>query len=504
MRHRKYILTSAAAATALLAGVGAAQASPVGTPVPVDPSNTFAADKTVNLLDGDLGMAANFGLIGFQSVSLNAHTNSNVATPAAHVGAAFGNHAAGVNAPEVSYLGTVDGNLNVSLPVDSRIVFGPTVTIGQTDNGNSWTVNGNKLEMQTGGDLPKGERVLQDTSDASYLDFTALERDMSSLSGRYAGEKDANATHDFSDQNRRHIDATGDIAWLNLTAAELQGNRVTATLGKSTRLIVNVDAGGSDDITLPQLDVDGINHAEYAQWTGFGVVYNLVDSTAEDGLYHGRVGTAGASSSVILAPEADVDASQNVEGQIIARNVTIGGEFHRNSASYTTTTADKPSGGKFVTLQGVGERAVPFEAPKPTEEKTGYTFTGWTANKDGSGDSYKPGDTVDKVPDGGTLYPQWEKTESKPSEDTDTPSPTPSEDTDTPATPAPSEDTDTPATPAGAVTDAQVRQDDNTAETAVANAGLAQTGASVAGAAAVCVIAIAIGLGAMAARHKLN
>ena len=78
---------------------------------------------------------------------------------------------------------------------------------------------------------------------------------------------------------------------------------------------MNVDAEGADDITLPQLDVDGINHAEYAHWTDKGVIYNLTDSKSEDSQYHGRVGTAGATSSVILAPEADVDASQNVEGR---------------------------------------------------------------------------------------------------------------------------------------------------------------------------------------------
>ena len=39
----------------------------------------------------------------------------------------------------------------MSLPADSRIVFGASTDIGQTDNGNSWTVDGGKLEMQTGG-----------------------------------------------------------------------------------------------------------------------------------------------------------------------------------------------------------------------------------------------------------------------------------------------------------------------------------------------------------------
>ena len=391
---------AALASLAMLASAGVASAAAIGTPTIIDRDTTFVNDETVDLLGGDLGEAANFGLVGFDSIRLNAHTNGNIATAHAYVGAAFGNHAAGVDEPEVSYLGKVDGSINVSLPADSKIAFGQSNTIGQTDNGDSWTVNGNKLEMQTGGSLPKSERVLRD-SKVKYLDLKAMERSMTALSAKWAKTAPANASYDFSDMNRRHITADGDEAHLDIDAAELQGNRVTATLGEKTRLIVNVDAEGADDITLPQLDVDGINHAEYAHWTDKGVIYNLTDSKSEDGQYHGRVGTAGATSSVILAPEADVDASQNVEGQIIARNVVIGGEFHRNSVNIPITRHVE------VKLDGQDKtETTPFVAPQPA--KAHYRFTVWTTNPDGTGDSYKPGETVTSIPENTTLYPQWE------------------------------------------------------------------------------------------------
>lgn len=391
---------AALASLAMLASAGVASAAVIGTPIAVDKTNTFTADETVDLLGGDLGEAANFGLVGFDSIHLNAHTNSNIATEHAYIGAAFGNHAAGVDEPEVSYLGKVDGSINVSLPADSRIVFGASTDIGQTDNGDSWTVNGNKLEMQTGGSLPKSERVLRD-SKVKYLDLKAMEKNMTALSAKWAKTASANALYDFSDMNRRHITADGDEAHLDIDAAELQGNRVTATLGEKTRLVVNVDAEGADDITLPQLDVDGINHAEYAHWTDKGVIYNLTDSKSEDGQYHGRVGTAGATSSVILAPEANVDASQNVEGQIIAQNVTIGGEFHRNSVNVPVTRHVE------VRLDGQDKtETTPFVMPRPA--KAHYRFTVWTTNPDGTGDSYKPGETVTSIPENTTLYPQWE------------------------------------------------------------------------------------------------
>lgn len=392
---------AALASLAMLASAGVASAAAIGTPTIIDRDTTFVNDETVDLLGGDLGEAANFGLVGFDSIRLNAHTNGNIATAHAYVGAAFGNHAAGVDEPEVSYLGKVDGNINVSLPADSKIVFGQSNTIGQTDNGNSWTVNGNKLEMQTGGSLPKSERVLKDSGTVKYLDLKAIEKSMTALSAKWAKAAPANASYDFSDMNRRHITADGDEAHLDIDATELQGNRVTATLGDNTRLVVDVDAKGADTVTLPQLDVDGINHAEYAYWTDKCVIYNLTDSKSRDGQYHGRVGTAGATSSVILAPKADVDASQNVEGQIIAKTVTIGGEFHRNSVNVPAT--------RYVEVRLDGQdktETTPFTAPQPAKDH--YRFVVWTTNPDGTGDSYKPGDTVSDVPKGTVLYPQWE------------------------------------------------------------------------------------------------
>ena len=398
---RKTSLIAAVAALSMLAGSNVAFAAQVGDPTIIDKDATFAHDETVNLLGGDLGEAANFGLVGFDTIHLNAHTNSNIATEHAYVNAAFGNHAAGVDEPEVSYMGKVDGNINVSLPADSKLVFGASNSLGQTDNGNSWTVNGNKLEMQTGGSLPKSERVLKDSETVEYVDLNALEKSMTKLSAKWSKAKKADASYDFSDMNRRHIDATGDKAYLNLDANELQGNRVTATLGDNTRLVVNVDAKGASNIILPQLDVDGINHAEYAHWTDKCVIYNLTDSKANDGQYHGNIGTAGASSSVILAPEANVDASQNVEGQIIAKNVTIGGEFHRNSVNVPVTRHVE------VKLDGQDKtQTTPFVATQPAKDH--YRFIVWTTNPDGTGESFKPGDTVDNVPNGTVLYPQWE------------------------------------------------------------------------------------------------
>ena len=91
---------TAVSALSMLVSANVALAAEVGNPIIVDKTNMFTADETVDLLGGDLGEAANFGLVGFDSIHLNAHTNSNIATEHAYIGAAFGNHANGVDEPE--------------------------------------------------------------------------------------------------------------------------------------------------------------------------------------------------------------------------------------------------------------------------------------------------------------------------------------------------------------------------------------------------------------------
>lgn len=60
----------------MLVSANVALAAEVGNPIIVDKTNMFTADETVDLLGGDLGEAANFGLVGFDSIHLNAHTTA--------------------------------------------------------------------------------------------------------------------------------------------------------------------------------------------------------------------------------------------------------------------------------------------------------------------------------------------------------------------------------------------------------------------------------------------
>lgn len=54
---------AAVSALSMLASANVALAAEVGNPIIVDKTNMFTADETVDLLGGDLGEAANFGLV---------------------------------------------------------------------------------------------------------------------------------------------------------------------------------------------------------------------------------------------------------------------------------------------------------------------------------------------------------------------------------------------------------------------------------------------------------
>lgn len=81
--------------------------------------------------------------------------------------------------------------------------------------------------------------------------------------------------------------------------------------------------------------------------------------------------------------------------------MVIGGEFHRNSVNVPITRHVE------VKLDGQDKtETTPFVVPQPAKDH--YRFTVWTTNPDGTGDSYKPGETVTSIPENTTLYPQWE------------------------------------------------------------------------------------------------
>lgn len=65
-----------------------------------------------------------------------------------------------------------------------------------------------------------------------------------------------------------------------------------------------------------------------------------------------------------------------------------------------------PNGGTGSIVSFYGESGDSFTLEEIDFIRTGYTFTGWNTKADGSGDSYKTGDTF-VLNENSTLYAQW-------------------------------------------------------------------------------------------------
>ncbi len=84
------------------------------------------------------------------------------------------------------------------------------------------------------------------------------------------------------------------------------------------------------------------------------------------------------------------------QGMDMTQSITI--SFDKNCDGKVAKMPDSVSGesGETVTI------------PKDTPVRTGYTFEGWNTRKDGSGKTYKPGDSI-KADEPKTLYAWWKQ-----------------------------------------------------------------------------------------------
>lgn len=306
----------------------------------VDEGNTFEKTK-YNILGGDFGLMANFGLVGFEQIELTTHTNSNLATPLLYGGTqGFGTNNA--SSPEASYVQKIGSPFSsVALGSGSVLAVGKDVTVGVADNGNAWSLDGQKAELKPSGSMQ--DALWQDGS-AEFLDFDALKSEAVELNQEYAAlEGNEGADVDItSDLNNRTITLHSGVAraHVNVTYEQLKGNKISVKGTERSHpqvLVINVDMAGTGSAQFPAIDVENVGGGEVTRWSKANVILNLWDSSAQDGLWTGTVsGQADAVKGSYLAPAATVVANKNVNGQIIANKIEIDAEFHRDSFDTAT------------------------------------------------------------------------------------------------------------------------------------------------------------------------
>lgn len=361
---------AAPAAAAKSAPLRAPQAPAADAFPSAPPTSTFEESAFNKLPGGKLGVLANFGLVGFESIYGNTHTNSNVATETFYANSVtFGtNKLAG---PEVSYIGTkVVGGANVNMKDGGGKYNGSAVVLGSGskvevlgDNpdsvrqvkvdGEFFNINGPSSAQE------QRQSIYQEQAGQKYLDLASLQSQMGSVSGELASMGASGAAVDFNDQNNQRItvDADAKVSVAKLTAADLNkwgGPRriqVTGDYDTSVKrlIVIDIDAQGASSITIPKVEVKGGSNGEVSTWANTNVIYNVYDSTVAGGRYSGTVTNSDATYGVILAPYGTVDSKSNVNGQIIANKIIVNAEFHRDSFTYNDETITTGAG---LTVKG--------------------------------------------------------------------------------------------------------------------------------------------------------
>lgn len=293
-----------------------------------------------------LGVSSQFHIFA-REAELHAHTNGNVA-----VQNLVGNVNFGTNIIEelldkdISYIQNISniaGSSFVSAGEtrSNKVIFGENIEI-DVSNPNRPMVNGVYIDHLL------ASEVYQDKDGNVYIDFdkefAKLEKLSTSLS-----EASANATYtsdSFEDMNQRVIDMTdmqpdadGHIV-INLSADVLNTSTPLTIKGLSAdadgnTVIINVDTAGATNYQVnSQIKIiydDGTerNNKETEDFGDNHLLWNFYDSTASDKLATGVISVDRPFQGSILAPAAEIDANQNIDGNIIANKVNVKAETHR-------------------------------------------------------------------------------------------------------------------------------------------------------------------------------
>lgn len=394
---------AAPAAAAKAVPLRAPQAPAANTFPSAPPTSTFDVSAFNKLPGGKLGVLANFGLIGFESIYGNTHINSNVATETFYANSVtFGTN--NLAEPEVSYIGTkVVGGANVNMKDGSGKYNGSSVVLGSgskvevlgdnPDSVRQVKVDGDHFDINGPSSAQEQRQsIYQEQAGQKYLDLASLKSQMGSVSREIASMGASGTTVDFNHENNQKntIDKDAKVSVAKLTAGELNkwnGPRpiqVTGDYDTSVKrlIVIDIDAQGSPLITIPKVEVKGGSSGVVSTWANTNVIFNVHDSTVADGQYRGKVTNSDAMYGVILAPYGTVDAKSNVNGQIIANEIFVDAEFHRDSFTYndetiTTGAALTVKGSK--TLDGTAGNIPSFSftmtakdgAPMPTGAEDG-------------------------------------------------------------------------------------------------------------------------------------
>lgn len=272
-----------------------------------------------------LGKAGRYHIFA-RNISLNAHTNGNIAAETLeNCNSIFGtSQILNSGGTETSYIKNI-GNIMSSSWADPLIV-GSGVEIISMDNGNA-------VGLRTANGDIKLDRIKNVIQDDDYIDFDNEFSYLEKVSEHLAGLDSQNASYDGSDFNNASLTAEGSMAVYTISSSELsrinQLNVKNADLNSGT-VIINVDLSDveSAEYTVPVktyiTDTEGNSYynSERGTFEKSRVLWNFYG-------YDGKISFAREWMGTILAPDASIQANSNIDGSIICQSFVNYGETHR-------------------------------------------------------------------------------------------------------------------------------------------------------------------------------
>ncbi|MEN2667253.1 collagen-binding domain-containing protein [Listeria aquatica] len=293
--------------------------------VPKNPGNVYD-DFSGNY--GLLGVASKFHIFAKDKTILTAHVNGNVATKALEAYNNFGTDIVEGTLPfEVNYIQETNQLIASSEISDTstrtdKFVVGSEIPVGEADG--HPVVNGTRLDHLSVDNLYK------EKEGNHYIDFEAEFARLGSVAEQLrqtSAIKNYTAA-DFPDRNKREIDLTDvkdktNTVTINLDAAVLtQDTPLTIKNPNDVNLVFNVMHGSNDLAVQSQIHYnDRVNH-ETENFDDANVVWNFGTELAHLAVQAPFQGT-------VLAPNASITVTQNLDGSIIGKDVSIQASTNR-------------------------------------------------------------------------------------------------------------------------------------------------------------------------------
>lgn len=334
----------------------------------VDPASPVTEDmvyeNTDYYVESRLGSMGGFHLIGFSEIDANVRVFGNILTEKVSNMNEFGL----VHFDVISFTREVGGGItnpkfSPNDTVNTVLVVGKDVDIDLADGGDRWAINGAKV------DIPQRRKNTNPSNlwrekDVPFVDLNKMQADAINFSKSLAEyDEDLNIEKDFHDMNNKVITVKDDegLNVVNLTHNDFDDSHDIFIEGfdkeKQATLVINIDMAGyqgdfnfagtrlrwAPDDVYNETFTGGENISREDAILKNTITLNFIDSSSEDGLYHGRAISSRPMVAFVLIPEGTFTIqSSSFAGAVVANRVTGNGNSYMVLFDHANYSPDDP------------------------------------------------------------------------------------------------------------------------------------------------------------------